>query len=101
MSKWIRKRKNAGMNTLNSMADLEVAKELFKAWDLQQKRYIKIDFLTEKLVALGLSEDLGFVSKLMESIKGKTEGQGGAADLMTLPDFLGIFSTNKLGTKAC
>jgi len=96
MNKWISKRKSDGMTNLNSMEDLEVAKELFKAWDTLQKRYIKIDVLTENLVALGLSEDLGFVGKLMQSIK----GQGGS-ELMTLPDFLSIFSTNKMGIKAC
>jgi hypothetical protein len=43
------------------MADLDVAKELFKAWDINKKKYIKVDLLKENLVALGLSEDLGFV----------------------------------------
>jgi hypothetical protein len=34
MAKWIIKRKNAGMNFLNNMADIDVAKELFKTWDV-------------------------------------------------------------------
>lgn len=49
------------MNFLNNMADIDVAKELFKTWDVSQKKYIKVDFLTENLVAVGLTEDLGFV----------------------------------------
>ena len=30
---WIKLRKNAGMQMLNKMKDMEFAKQIFKAWD--------------------------------------------------------------------
>ena len=58
---WIKLRKNAGMQMLNKMKDMEFAKQIFKAWDTSQKGYLTAREMSEQLVGLGLSVDINFV----------------------------------------
>jgi len=44
---WIKSRKNAGMQLLAQMNDVELAKEIFKAWDVENKGYLSVEELTD------------------------------------------------------
>ena len=58
---WIMSRKNAGMQMLDKMKDMDFAKQIFKAWDTSQKGYLTAKEFTEQLCGLGLSTDINFV----------------------------------------
>lgn len=61
MEDWIKQHKNAGMQMIEKLKDMEFAKQIFKAWDLNQKGYLTAKEFSEQLVGLGLSTDINFV----------------------------------------
>lgn len=94
---WIKSRKNAGMQLLAQMNDVELAKEIFKAWDVENKGYLSVEELTDQLVGLGLATNKSFVERLLETL---TKGSK-KLELLTLKQFLKVFSYNKFGMQAC
>lgn len=62
---WIRSRKNAGLNNLNKVADIDLAKELFEVWDTRGVGEIDYTQVQEQFIALGLAEKPDQVSKLL------------------------------------
>ena len=66
---WIKSRKNAGMGMLNKMKDMAFAKEIFKAWDTNNKGYLTTKQFSEQLCGLGLSTDNNFVHRLLVTLR--------------------------------
>ena len=54
---WIKKRKNAGISSICDTNDVDLAKELFRAWDIRMSKFLTLDDIIEKLVSIGLSVD--------------------------------------------
>ena len=50
---------------IEKIKDMEFAKQIFKAWDLNQKGYLTAKEFSEQLVGLGLSTDIAFVQRLL------------------------------------
>jgi hypothetical protein len=89
---WIKKRKNAGMKTFHDMKDLELAKELFKAWDTKLKRHLSFDDITSHLVALGLLVDYRFTETLLKKRTVQVT--------VTMKEFLAVFEHSRFSQKA-
>ena len=103
---------------LGRMAEIDMARSIFSAWDHTEKGYLTIEELGEEVVTLGLSTGGNFVECLMYSIKArrskKTKPKTDASEdpelieeplvnteLLTLKDFLKVFSFDKFGDKVC
>ena len=48
----------------------DMAKEIFKAWDIKLRRYILFEDFAENVIGLGLASDTKFVRKIFKVIKG-------------------------------
>ena len=68
---WIKARSNGENNLLGRMAEIDIARSIFSAWDHTEKGYLTIVELSEELVTLGLSTDVTFVECLMYTIKAR------------------------------
>ena len=66
---WIKNRRNAGMQMLDKLKDMDFAKQIFKAWDANQKGYLTAREMSEQLVGIGLSVDTNFVQRLLRTLK--------------------------------
>lgn len=92
--KWISKR-TKDYQTKEKHVDF--AKELFQIWDEDGSGVLELNELAIPLVSLGLSTDVGFVAKLIESLT----DIGSAKDeiRISLKDFVKIFNVDKVGEK--
>ena len=48
----------------------DLAEEVFKVWDKNQRRYITVDNFADSLIALGLAPNVNSVRKIMVALKG-------------------------------
>ena len=88
---------------LNQLQNQEFARQIFKAWDAQDKGYLTAQEFTEQLVGLGLASDSQFIQRLLLQLTGRPydERKFESVDLITLKDFLNVFDYDKFGSKAC
>ena len=99
---WIKSRKNAGMGMLNKMKDMAFAKEIFKAWDTNNKGYLTTKQFSEQLCGLGLSTDNNFVHRLLVTLRSERQkNQSESIEVLTLMDFLQVFAYNNFAKRAC
>ena len=54
---------------LDKLKDMDYAKLIFKAWDTNKKGYLTAKEVSEQLVGLGLSTTIGFVQRLLITLK--------------------------------
>lgn len=62
---WILSRKNHGMKIIEQHKDIELAREIFKAWDYEDKGYLTRQELTDQLLSLGLGPNEKFVARFL------------------------------------
>jgi hypothetical protein len=62
---WIKSRKNAGMGLLGRMEEIDLARSIFKAWDLDESGYLSSEELNEYMITLGLATDKVFSAQLL------------------------------------
>ena len=43
----------------------DLAKEIFKAWDIKMHRYLTIEEIAENFIGLGLAPDIQFVREIV------------------------------------
>jgi len=123
---WIKSRKNAGMGLLGRMEEIDLARSIFKAWDVQERGYLTCTELNEYMITLGLATEAVFSHKLLSCIKAKKPKRRDPrepaepqkteikkehplqivepyvnTELLTLKDFLKVFEFDKFGDKAC
>ena len=71
---------------ISKMQDMELAKEIFKAWDFDKKGYLTEEELAEQLIGLGLSTTSEFVKRLLQTLNKEK-----SSDILTLKQFLNAF----------
>ena len=54
---------------LDKLKDMDYAQLIFKAWDTNKKGYLTAKEVSEQLVGLGLSTTIGFVQRLLITLK--------------------------------
>lgn len=93
----MKKRKIVDSKFQEKEKHVEFAKELFKIWDDDQSGILELEELALPLVALGLSTDQKFVSKILTALDNKKQQNEHMS--FTLRDFVKIFKTDKVGEK--
>lgn len=104
MENWIGSRKNAGMKMLDKLKDMEFARQIFKAWDADKKGYLTAKEVSEQLVGLGLSIDINFAQRLLQTLRMEVSRINHAPqeiEVLTLKDFLKVFNYDNFGQRAC
>lgn len=94
---WIKTRKNAGMRLVEQLSDVDLARDIFKAWDIDNKGFLSLDELTDQLMSLGLCASRQFVVRLLQTLT----KSGKQMELLTLKKFLKVFQYDKFGQSAC
>ena len=51
---WIISRKLTGLKSLSEMSNIDLARDIFNAWDVDNKGFLTIDELNVQLMSLGL-----------------------------------------------
>lgn len=82
------------MQYVNKLQDIDFAKQIFKAWDIDEKGYLSADELTDRLIGLGLSTTKDYVHTLLKVLDNQQE-------LLTLKSFITAFEFDKIGSAAC
>ena len=90
---WIKTRKNAGMRLVEQLSDVDLARDIFKAWDIENKGFLSLDELTDQLMSLGLCASRQFVVRLLQTLT----KSGKQMELLTLKKFLKVFQYDKFG----
>ena len=62
---WIKSRKNHGQKLLEQMKDIELARQIFKAWDPEDKGFLTKKEMADNLISLGLGMDSKFVDRFL------------------------------------
>jgi len=112
------------------VGEIDLARSIFKAWDLQEKGYLTLQEITEQLITLRLSTQVDFVKRLLQNIKAKKikkvfnevtgvmespsrnnmkskvagraiEEPSVSIEVMTLKHFLKVFEFDRFGDKLC
>lgn len=83
----------AGMKSLSRMNNIDMARNIFKAWDIESKGYLTVDELTVQLMSLGLCTSRQFVYRLLAALS----KPGKKLELLTLKQFLKVFKYDKFG----
>ena len=73
-------RKLSGLKGLSEMSNIELAKDIFNAWDVDNKGYLTIDELNVQLMSLGLCTNRHFVERLLAAMSKK----GKKLELLTM-----------------
>mmetsp|Transcript_25779 Transcript_25779/g.32083 ORF Transcript_25779/g.32083 Transcript_25779/m.32083 type:complete len:110 (+) Transcript_25779:60-389(+) len=92
------------MQMLNKMQDMDFAKQIFKAWDNNSKGYLTAKEFSEQLCGLGLSTDINFVQRLLQTLRGealKRDSNPSDIEVLTLKDFLKVFNYEPFAKRAC
>ena len=71
---WSKSRKNAGVAAIEKKKDVQFAKEIFNAWDIDKDGYLTFNEITHHLIGLGLADTVEFVEKLLMQLKQKKRG---------------------------
>ena len=66
--KFYKTHKNQGFLTVEKNIDIEKAKELFNAWDIDRKGFIHFDVLAENLISIGLAASKDQVLRLLVQV---------------------------------
>lgn len=93
-------RKNQGMNQLDKMSDIVLAKELFACWDEKRLGHIQAETLAENLISVGLAMSYQQVLKLIQALtfqKGQAQGN---QESISLKEFVKIFEHDLFGERA-
>ena len=91
------------MKMIDKMKDMEFAKQIFKAWDTSQKGYLTVKEFSEQLCGLGLTTDINFVQRLLQTLRGealKRDSNPNAVEVLTLKDFLKVFDFDPFAKRA-
>ena len=83
----------AGMKSLSRMNNIDMARNIFKAWDIENKGYLSVEELTIQLLSLGLCTGRQFVERLLAALS----KPGKKLELMTLKQFIKVFQYDKFG----
>lgn len=94
LSEWIISRQNHGQKLITQQAEIERARMIFTAWDSEDKGYLTVQELTDQFLSLGLSTDVKFVQRFLESLSHKK------LEILTLKKFLKVFEYDKFGDHA-
>ena len=81
---------------IEGLKDIELARDIFKAWDHQDKGYLTKEELTEWLLGLGLAQNAQFVDRFLETLV----KNGKKMEILTLKKFLKVFEYDKFGQQA-
>lgn len=65
MREWILSRQNQGLKMISGLKDIELARDIFKAWDHQDKGFLTKQELTEQFLKLGLAQNAQFVDRFL------------------------------------
>jgi len=84
---WILSRKMAGLKSLSQMSNIDLARDIFRAWDYENKGYLTVDELNVQLMSLGLCTSRQFVERLLTALS----KDGRKLELLTLKQFLKVF----------
>ena len=98
--RFYKSRQNKGMNQLEKMSDIVLAKELFACWDDKRLGHIKAETLAENLISVGLAMSYQQVLKLIQALtfqKGQTQG---SSESISLKEFVKIFEHDLFGERA-
>lgn len=90
---WILSRQNHGLKIIEQQKDIELAREIFKAWDVEDKGYLTKQELTEQLLSLGLGPNAQFVERFLQTLTKKNK----SLEILTLKKFLKVFEYDKFG----
>ena len=74
----------------------DLAKEIFKAWDVKMHRYLTIEEIAENFIGLGLAPDIQFVREIVQALKNRYDPN---PDQISLKEFLKIFAPNRFCSK--
>ena len=85
-----------GLKSLSEMSNIDLARDIFKAWDVDNKGYLSIDELNVQLMSLGLCTNRQFVERLLAALS----KQGKKLELLTMKQFLKVFQYDKFGFNA-
>ena len=59
------------MSLLGRMEEIDLARSIFKAWDVKERGYLSNKELNEYMITLGLATEGTFSEKLLSTIKAK------------------------------
>jgi Ca2+-binding EF-hand superfamily protein len=78
------------------MSNIDLARDIFNAWDVENKGYLTVEELTVQLMSLGLCTSRQFVERVLAALSKK----GKKLELLTLKQFLKVFKYDKFGQSA-
>ena len=81
------------MKLIESLKDIDLAREIFKAWDFEEKGYLTLHELVEQFLGLGLGINSQFVERFLQTLTSKDK----QLEILTLKKFLKVFKYDKFG----
>jgi hypothetical protein len=104
---YYKSRHNRGLESIDRNQDIDLAKELFKAWDAKRRGFISFDLLSSNLISMGLAMSQQQVLRLINLLHSnddrpalKVEDPNLLNQRIELKFFIRIFERDSFGDKA-